>query len=108
MAEDLLVVEQDESVLEHHVLLFRVGDEVGREKAAVELRALHHLELVGEPLAVLDRDHALAAHLLHRLGDHVAMEASLFAEIAPTWAISRRVEQGLAMRPSSATSASTA
>ena len=41
---DLLLVDQDERVLEHHFHALRVGDEVGREVAAVELHALDDLE----------------------------------------------------------------
>jgi len=69
---DLLVVQEDEGILQlaGHVLL--VVDEVGREVAAVELHALDHLELVLEPRALLDRDHALLADLLHGLGDDLA------------------------------------
>ncbi len=52
--------------------LLGVGDEVGREVAAVELHALDDLELELERLGLLDRDDALVADLLHRLGDHVA------------------------------------
>ncbi len=44
----------------------------GREVAAVELHAFDDLELELERLRLLDRDHALVADLLHRLGDLVA------------------------------------
>ena len=44
----------------------------GREVAAVELHALDDVELGLEALGLLDRDHALVADLLHRLGDHLA------------------------------------
>ena len=56
--------------LGHHLL--GVGDEVGREIAAVELHALDDLDLGLERLGLFDRDHALVADLLHRLGDHLA------------------------------------
>src|SRR5512135_2451684 len=69
---DLLVVQQQVRVLQHHLLLVAAVDEVRREEAPVELHALDHLELVGQPFAVLDRDHAFFADLLHRLGDHLA------------------------------------
>ena len=41
---DLLLVEQDERVLEHRFHALRVGHEVGREVAAVELHALDDVE----------------------------------------------------------------
>jgi hypothetical protein len=69
---DLLVVQQDVGVLEHGDLLLGVVDEVRREIAAVELHALDQVELVLQRLAVLDRDHAFLAHLVHRVGDDLA------------------------------------
>jgi hypothetical protein len=71
-AGELLLVQEDVGVLEigHHLL--GVGDEVGREIAAVELHALDDLDLGVERLGLLDRDHAFIADLLHRLGDHLA------------------------------------
>ena len=50
----------------------RVGHEVRREVAAVELHALDDVELAGQRLGLFDRDHAFLADLLHRLGDHLA------------------------------------
>jgi hypothetical protein len=44
----------------------------GREVAAVELHALHHVELGLQRLGLLDGDHALVAHLLHGLRQHAA------------------------------------
>ena len=52
--------------------LVGVGDEVGRDVAAVELHALDHFELGLERLCLLDRDHALVADLLHRIGNETA------------------------------------
>ena len=49
--------------------LLGVGDEVGREIAAVELHALDDVELGLEALGFLDRDDALVADLLHGLGE---------------------------------------
>jgi hypothetical protein len=65
-------VDEDVHILElgHHLL--GVGDEVRREIAAVELHALDDVELGLGGLGLLDRDDALVADLLHRLGDHVA------------------------------------
>ena len=47
---DLLLVNQDDRVLEHHFHALGVGDEVGREVAAVELHALDDLEAVSSVL----------------------------------------------------------
>ena len=69
---ELLLVDQDVGVLELGDHLLGVGDEVGREVAAVELHALDHVEFGLGGLGLLDRDHALVADLLHGLGDHVA------------------------------------
>ena len=71
-ARQLLLVQEDVGVLElgHH--LVGVGDEVGREIAAVELHALDDVELGFDALGFLDRDDAFVADLLHGLGDHVA------------------------------------
>ena len=49
--------------------LVGIGDEIGRDVAAVELHALDHFELGLERLCFLDRDHALVADLLHRIGN---------------------------------------
>src|SRR5439155_9117746 len=68
----LLLVEKDIGVLELRHHLVGVGDEVGREIAAVELHALDDLKLGFHALGFLDRDHALIADLLHGPGDHVA------------------------------------
>ncbi len=68
----LLLVDEDVGVLELGDHLVGVGDEVGREVAAVELHAFDDVELGLEALGLLDRDHALVADLLHGLGDHLA------------------------------------
>ena len=71
-ARELLLVQQDIGVLEfgHHLL--GIGDEIGRDIAAVELHALDDLDLGVERLGFLDGDDALVADLLHGLGDHLA------------------------------------
>ena len=69
---NLLLVDEDVGVLELRLHPLRVGDEVGREIAAVELHALDHFERGLQALGLLDRDHAFLADLLHRLGDDVA------------------------------------
>jgi hypothetical protein len=69
---ELLLVQQDVGLLHLADHLLRIGDEVGREVAAVELHALDHLELGGQRLGLLNGDRALLADLLHGVGDHLA------------------------------------
>src|SRR5256885_6379185 len=52
--------------------LLGLGDEVGRQVALVELHAFDPLDVGLEALAFLDRDDAVLADLLHRLGEHLA------------------------------------
>ncbi len=52
--------------------LLRIGDEIRREIAAVELHAFDDVEFGLEALGLLDRDDALVADLLHRGRDHLA------------------------------------
>src|SRR5439155_20129225 len=52
--------------------LLRIGDEIRRQIAAVELHALDDVELELEALGFLNSDHAFLADLLHRLGDLLA------------------------------------
>src|SRR5690606_25031671 len=66
---DLLLADEDVGVLEVRLHPLGIGHEVGREVATVELHALDDLEGRLEALVLLDRDHALAADLLHRLGE---------------------------------------
>src|SRR3954452_14091436 len=68
---DLLVVDQDVGVVQHRLHLLRIGDEIGRQIAAVELHAVDGLQSGLQALGLFDRDHAVLAHLLHRLGDQV-------------------------------------
>src|SRR5712671_4914676 len=71
-ARELLFMQQDEGILQLAYHLLGVRHEIGREIAAIELHALDDVELGLEALRLLDRDHALVADLLHRLGDHLA------------------------------------
>ena len=71
-AGQLLLVDQDVGALELRDHLLGVGDEVRRDVAAVELHAFDDVELGLEALGLLDRDDALVADFLHRLGDHLA------------------------------------
>src|ERR1700693_1876405 len=65
----LLLIDQDIRILHLHPHLVGIGDEVGRDIAAVELHAFDHLELGLQRLRLFDRDDALVADLLHRLGE---------------------------------------
>ena len=49
-----------------------VSDEVRRDVAAVELHALHDLELVVQSFAVVHGNHTLLAHALHGVADQLA------------------------------------
>jgi len=71
---------------EHHFHALRIGDEVGRQVAAVELHAFDGPRASVERRGFLDRDHAVLADLVHCLGDDLAMVSSLLAEMVPTWA----------------------
>ena len=69
---EFLLVDENVGVLELGDHLLGVGDEIGREIAAVELHALDDVELGLGGLRLLDRDHALVADLFHCVGDHLA------------------------------------
>ena len=70
----LLFMHENVRVFELGDHLLGIGDEIGREIAAVELHAFDDLGLGLEALGLLDRDDALIADLLHRLGDFFADE----------------------------------
>src|SRR3954469_19467703 len=69
---DLLVGDQDERVVEDSLHPIRVGHEVGRDVAPVELHALGVFLLEAQALAFLDGDDAVLADLVHHLGDDLA------------------------------------
>src|SRR5258705_782468 len=69
---ELLLVDQDVGIVEFDAHLVGVGDEVGRDVAAVELHALDDLELGLERLGFLNRDDALVADLLHGVRKELA------------------------------------
>jgi hypothetical protein len=69
---DLLLVDENHRILEHHFHPLRVRHEVGRQVPAVELHPLDHLERGLERLGFFDRDDAVFPDLLHRLGDDLA------------------------------------
>ena len=69
---DLLLVEEDEGLLEDALHPLRIGHEIGRQVAAVELHALDRLHRGLEALGLLDRDDAVLADLVHGFGDDLA------------------------------------
>src|SRR5256714_105231 len=69
---ELLLVDQDVGVVHFNAHLVGVGDEVGRDVAAVELHALDDVEFGLERLGFLNRDDALVADLLHGIGQELA------------------------------------
>ncbi len=69
---DLLLVDQDQRILEHRFHPLGVGDEVRADVAAVELHALDDFERRLAALALFDRDDAVLADLVHRLGNLLA------------------------------------
>ena len=72
---DLALVEQDVGVVEDGLHALRVGDEVRRDVALVELHALGELELGAHGVGLLDGDHAVLADLVERLGEQLADDA---------------------------------
>jgi hypothetical protein len=71
-ARQLLLADQDVRVVKLDAHLVGVGDEVGRDVAAVELHALDNVELGLEALGLFHRDHAFVADFLHRFREEVA------------------------------------
>src|SRR6266700_1537903 len=69
---ELLFVDQDVGVVEFNAHLVGVGDEVGRDVAAVELHAFNDVEFGLERLGFFNRDDALVADLLHGVGEELA------------------------------------
>src|SRR6266404_8151905 len=68
----LLFIDEDVGVFHFNAHLVGVGDEVGRDVAAVELHAFDDLKLGLERLGFFNRDHALVADLLHGVGKELA------------------------------------
>ena len=71
-ARDLLLVNEDVRIFEHGFHRFRVGHEVGREIALVELHAFDDVEGGFDRLGFFDRDRAVLADLVHRVGNDFA------------------------------------
>src|SRR5208282_5515799 len=69
---NLLLVDQYVGVLELHFHPLRIGHEVRRQVAAVELHPFDDFELGFQPTRLFHRDDAFLADLLHRLGDDIA------------------------------------
>src|SRR6267378_3626530 len=69
---ELLLVDQDVGVIEFDAHLVGVGDEVGRDVAAVELHAFDDVEFGLERFGFFNRDDALVADLLHGVGEELA------------------------------------
>src|SRR5438067_2029867 len=69
---ELLLVDEDDGVLQHHFHPLRIRHEVGREVSSVELHALDDLEGSLDRLGFFDGDDAVLPDLLHGLGDQVA------------------------------------
>ena len=72
MLRDLLLVDQNIGIFEHHFHPLGVGDEIRRKIAAVELHAFHGDQLRHHGLRFFHRDDAVFAHLLHRVGNDVS------------------------------------
>src|SRR5712672_3548551 len=68
----LLFIDEDVGVFHFNAHLVGVGDEVGRDVAAVELHAFDDLKLGLERLGFFNRDDALVADLLHRVSKELA------------------------------------
>jgi hypothetical protein len=69
---DLLLVDQDDGVLEHHFHALRIRHEVGRQVAAVELHAFDDVERRFERAGLFNGDDAVLADLFHRFRDDLA------------------------------------
>src|SRR5712672_216360 len=69
---DFLFVDQDAHILEDALHALRIGDEVRREVAAVELHAFDDVERRLRGLRLFDRDDAFFADLGHGLGELLA------------------------------------
>src|SRR6266550_3245814 len=68
----LLFIDEDVGIFHFDAHLVGVGDEVGRDVAAVELHAFDDFKLGLERLGFFNRDHALVADLLHGVGKELA------------------------------------
>ncbi len=69
---DLLLVDQDVGLVQHHFEALCVGDEVGAQVAAIKLHSVDRLETGVHGLGLFDGDDAILAHNLHGMSDDVA------------------------------------
>ena len=65
-------MDQNVWVIENDLHLVGIGNEVGREKAAIELHAFNDIQFCLKALGLFNRDHTFIADPLHRLGEHFA------------------------------------
>ena len=71
-AGELLLVQEDVGILKLGQHLLGIGDEIGRDIAAVKLHALDDFDFGLHRLGFFNRDDAFIADFLHGLGDHAA------------------------------------
>src|SRR5260370_13052174 len=69
---ELLLVDQDVGIFHFNAHFVGVGDEVGRDIAAVELHAFDDLDSALSRLGLFNGDDALVADLLHGVGEELA------------------------------------
>src|SRR2546421_5568 len=69
---ELLLVDEDEGVLQHHFHALRIRHEIGGEVPAVELHSLDDVEGGLHRLGLFDGDDPVLADLLHRFRDQAA------------------------------------
>ena len=69
---DLLFADQDQAILEHALHAVRIGHEVGRNIPSIELHPFDDIQCGLDRLGLFNRDDAILADFLHRLGDDVA------------------------------------
>src|SRR4029450_7881050 len=85
---ELFFIDQNIRVFHFNPHLVGVGNEVGRDVAAVELHTLDHFELGLERLRLLDGDNPSLPTFFIASAIKRPISASPLAEIVPTWAIS--------------------
>ena len=67
---DLLFEDQHQAVVQFDDLVVRVGDEMRREKTAIELHAFDDFDGRLAAATFFDRDHAVFANFQERVGEH--------------------------------------
>src|SRR5207249_3073024 len=71
-ARDFLLVNENVRIFEHGFHRLRVGHEIGRQITFVELHALDHFQRGLDRFGFLDRDRAVLANFVHRVGNDLA------------------------------------